>query len=126
MRVLAGTVRPDSGRILIDGTPVSLRDSRHANACGIAMVFQEQSLLLNMSVAENIHLAQEGAFTRLGLLDKRRMNEAARAHLARVGLDVDPRTKAGELTFAARQMVELAKALGAGTTHLRTAHDLSR
>jgi ribose transport system ATP-binding protein len=111
MRVLAGTVRPDSGRILIDGTPVSLRDSRHANACGIAMVFQEQSLLLNMSIAENIHLAQEGAFTRLGLLDKRRMNDAARAHLARVGLDVDPRTKAGELTFAARQMVELAKAL---------------
>jgi ribose transport system ATP-binding protein len=111
MRVLAGTVRPDSGRILIDGTPASLRDSAHANACGIAMVFQEQSLLLNMSVAENIHLAQEAEFTRLGLLDKRRMNEAARAHLARVGLDVDPRTKAGELTFAARQMVELAKAL---------------
>jgi ribose transport system ATP-binding protein len=111
MRVLAGTVRPDSGRILIDGTPVSLRDSAHANACGIAMVFQEQSLLLNMSVAENIHLAQEAEFTRMGLLDKRRMNEAARAHLARVGLDIDPRVKAGELTFAARQMVELAKAL---------------
>jgi ribose transport system ATP-binding protein len=111
MRVLAGTVRPDSGRIVIDGTPVALRDSRHANSCGIAMVFQEQSLLLNMSIAENIHLAQEGEFTRLGLLGKRRMNDAARAHLARVGLDVDPRTKAGELTFAARQMVELAKAL---------------
>lgn len=111
MRVLAGTVRPDSGRVLIDGTPVTLRDSRHANACGIAMVFQEQSLLLNMSVAENIHLAQEGEFSRFGLLDKRRMNAVARAHLARVGLAVDPRTKAGELTFAARQMVELAKAL---------------
>src|ERR1700761_8064084 len=88
MRVLAGTVRPDSGRIVIDSAPVALRDSRHANACGIAMVFQEQSLLLNMSVAENIHLAQEGEFTRLGLLAKRRMNDVARAHLEKVGLDV--------------------------------------
>lgn len=111
MRILAGTVRPDYGTIRINGVPVSLRDSRHAKECGIAMVFQEQSLLLNMSVAENIHLAQERPFTRLGLLDKRRMNATARAHLARVGLEIDPSRLAGELSFAARQMVELAKAL---------------
>jgi ribose transport system ATP-binding protein len=111
MRILSGTVRPDQGTIRIDGRPVALRDSRHANENGIAMVFQEQSLLLNMTIAENIHLAQEREFTRLGLLDKRRMNAMARSHLAKVGLNVDPRTKAGELNFAARQMVELAKAL---------------
>jgi ribose transport system ATP-binding protein len=111
MRILAGTVRPDHGTIRINGARVTLRDSRHAKACGIAMVFQEQSLLLNMSIAENIYLAQEGEFMRMGLLDKRRMNAAARTHLARVGLDVDPHKQAGELTFAARQMVELAKAL---------------
>jgi ribose transport system ATP-binding protein len=111
MRILSGTVRPDQGTIRIDGRPVALRDSRHANENGIAMVFQEQSLLLNMTIAENIHLAQEREFTRLGLLDKRRMNTVARSHLAKVGLNVDPRTKAGELNFAARQMVELAKAL---------------
>ncbi|MCB8877767.1 sugar ABC transporter ATP-binding protein [Acidisoma silvae] len=111
MRILAGTVQPDQGVIRVNGTAVTLRDSRHAKACGIAMVFQEQSLLLNMTVAENLHLTQEGEFTRMGLLQKRRMNAAARAHLSRVGLDVDPRTQVGELTFAARQMVELAKAL---------------
>ncbi len=111
MRILSGTMRPDAGRLLVDGRPVVLSDTRRANDVGIAMVFQEQSLLLNMSVAENIHLAQEKQFTRFGLLARRRMVEAARAHLAKVGLDVDPTVKAGELNFAARQMLELAKAL---------------
>jgi ribose transport system ATP-binding protein len=111
MRVLAGTVRPDAGEIVVDGRSVVLNNMHQANDCGIAMVFQEQSLLLNMSVADNIHLAQEGSFTRLGLIGRRRMIESARARLARVGLEIDPTVKAGELSFAARQMVELAKAL---------------
>ena len=64
-----------------------------------------------MSVAENIFLAQEGPFTRFGVVGRGRMIAAARACLAKVGLDIDPARKAGELSFAARQMVELAKAL---------------
>ena len=111
MRILSGSMRPDSGIVAVDGSPVVLRDTRRANECGIALVFQEQSLLLNMSVAENIFLAQEGPFTRFGVLGRRRMIAAARACLAKVGLDIDPAVKAGELSFAARQMVELAKAL---------------
>ena len=111
MRIMAGSLRPDEGEIAIDGKPTVLRNTRDANACGIGMVFQEQSLLLNLSVAENIHLGQEKAFTRFGLLARRRMVEAARQHLEKVGLDIDPATRTGELSFAARQMVELAKAL---------------
>jgi ribose transport system ATP-binding protein len=111
MRVLAGIVRPDAGKVVVDGQPMVLNDMHHANDCGIAMVFQEQSLLLNMSVADNIHLAQEKPFTRMGLIDRRRMIDVARARLAKVGLDIDPTVMAGELSFAARQMVELAKAL---------------
>lgn len=111
MRVLAGIVRPDSGRMTIDGAAVSLRSPREANQYGIGMVFQEQSLLLNMTVAENIFLGQEAAFTRAGVIDWRRLNAAARAQLAKVGVDLDPATRTEELSFAARQMVELAKAL---------------
>jgi ribose transport system ATP-binding protein len=111
MRILSGSMRPDAGAILIDGRAVALRDPKRANEYGIAMVFQEQSLLLNMSVAENIFLAQEKPFMRFGAIDSRRMIRAARACLAKVGLDLDPGMKAGELDFAARQMVELAKAL---------------
>ena len=111
MRILSGGMRPDAGTIAVDGSAVMLRDTAQANRYGIAMVFQEQSLLLNMSVADNLHLANERPFTRFGVISRRRMIEAARDRLARVGLDIDPTLKAGELGFAARQMVELAKAL---------------
>ena len=75
------------------------------------MVFQEQSLLTNLTVGENIYLGNEAQFTRFGLIDWRALYAAAARQLAKVQVDVDPRTRADELDFAARQMVELAKAL---------------
>ena len=111
MRILAGSLRPDSGQMTIDGQTLSLRSPREANAHGIGMVFQEQSLLLNMTVAENIFLGQETPFVRRGMIGWRRLNAAARAQLAKVGMDIDPASRTAELSFAARQMVELAKAL---------------
>src|SRR5690606_11159418 len=74
-------------------------------------VFQEQSLLLNLSIAQNIFLGQEQRFIRFGLVNWRKMNEAAAKHLKQVGIHADPATLAGDLSFAERQMVELAKAL---------------
>ena len=111
MRVLAGTYRPDSGTLNLDGTQLRLRNAREAAAHGIGMVFQEQSLLLNLSVAENIYLGQEDRFTRFGIVNWRAMNKAARRQLAKIGVDIDVTERTSELTFAARQMVELAKAL---------------
>ena len=75
------------------------------------MVFQEQSLLTNLTVGENIYLGNEAQFTRGGIVDWKRLYAAAARQLAKVKLDVDPRTRADELDFAARQMVEIAKAL---------------
>jgi len=111
MRVLAGTIRPDSGSLALDGEPLKLRGTRDAALHGIGMVFQEQSLLLNMSVAENIYLGQEDQFTRFGIVNWRAMRAAARRQLGKIGVDIDVTTRTSELNFAARQMVELAKAL---------------
>ena len=111
MRTLSGTVRPDSGTLTLDGRPLKLRSTRDAAAAGIGMVFQEQSLLLNLTVAENIYLGEEQRFTRLGLVNWRAMRFAARRQLDKIGVDIDVRARTGELSFAARQMVELAKAL---------------
>src|SRR5246127_4991275 len=111
MRILAGVYSPDRGSLKLDGAPVFLRSPRDANLNGIGIVFQEQSLLLNLSVGENIYLGQEAEFTRLGLVSRRRLNAAARRQLDKVQVDFDPRTRTSELNFAARQMVELAKAL---------------
>ncbi|WP_413993743.1 sugar ABC transporter ATP-binding protein [Labrys okinawensis] len=111
MRILAGTHQPDSGTLLLDGESLRLRSARDGAAHGIGMVFQEQSLLLNLSVAENIYLGQEDRFIRFGLMNWRAMRAAARRQLAKVGVDIDVAARTSELTFAARQMVELAKAL---------------
>ena len=111
MRVLAGTYRPDRGTLMLDGEQLKLRNARDAATYGIGMVFQEQSLLLNLTVAENIYLGQEDRFTRLGLVNWRAMNAAARRQLGKIGIDIDVTQRTSELSFAARQMVELAKAL---------------
>ena len=111
MRILAGVQPPSSGELKRDGQTLHLRSPRDAATAGIGMVFQEQSLLPNLSVAENLFLGHEAAFTRAGLLDWRALRRAARALLARVQLDIDPATRTSDLSFAARQMVELAKAL---------------
>jgi len=111
MRILAGTQRPDSGSLLLDGQSIRLKNAHDAAIHGIGMVFQEQSLLLNLSVAENIYLGAEGQFTRFGIVRWKAMREAARRQLAKIGVDIDVDRRTSELTFAARQMVELAKAL---------------
>lgn len=111
MRIFAGTHQPDGGTLMRDGQPVRLRNARDGAANGIGMVFQEQSLLLNLSVAENIYLGQESQFVRFGIVDWKAMRTAARRQLDKIGVDIDVTARTSELTFAARQMVELAKAL---------------
>ncbi|MBV8565804.1 MAG: sugar ABC transporter ATP-binding protein, partial [Methylobacteriaceae bacterium] len=111
MRILAGVYQPDAGEILLGGRPVRLSNAADAMRQGIGMVFQEQSLLTNLTVGENIYLGNERAFTRLGRIDWRALYAAAARQLAKVQVEVDPRTRAADLDFATRQMVELAKAL---------------
>ncbi len=115
LKVLNGIHQLDQGEIRVAGRPVRIRHPRDAFDHGIAMVFQEQSVLSALSVAENIFLAREAEFLKAGLIDRRRMNEAARAELAKVHLDVDPRRRCAGLSFAERQMVEIAKALSLDT-----------
>jgi ribose transport system ATP-binding protein len=111
MKILSGVYQPDTGQILIAGQPTRLFDAADANRKGIGMVFQEQSLLTNLTVGENIYLGNEAQFTRFGIVDWRALYAAAARQLAKVQVDVDPRIRAEDLDFASRQMVELAKAL---------------
>lgn len=111
MKILSGVYQHDAGEIRIAGKPTRLLDAADANSHGIGMVFQEQSLLTNLSVGENIYLGNEKQFTRFGFVDWRALHDAASRQLAKVKVDVDPRSRTDELDFASRQMVELAKAL---------------
>jgi ribose transport system ATP-binding protein len=111
MRILAGVYQPDAGEILLGGKPTRFTSAANAMSQGVGMVFQEQSLLTNLSVAENIYLGNEAQFTRLGIVNWRALNAAAARQIAKVRVDVDPRARTADLDFATRQMVELAKAL---------------
>ena len=111
VKILAGIHRIDDGELIFEGEPTSFRSPRDAFNHGLAMVFQEQSIIQTLTVAENIFLGREREFLRFGVIDKRAMNSAARIELAKVHLDCDPAQKCAKLDFAARQMVEIAKAL---------------
>ncbi len=110
IRILAGAIPRDAGRILWQGRPVEIADPRQARRMGIAVIHQELSLLPNLTVAANLFLGREPR-TRWGGLDRRMMEEGARRILRDLDLDLDPRAPAGSLPFAQRQMLEIARAL---------------
>jgi ribose transport system ATP-binding protein len=111
LKVLNGIYQPDQGEVRVNGLPVKVTSPRRAFDSGIAMVFQEQSILPTLTVAENIFLGREEEFIRYGLISKSRMNEAAAVELQKVRLACHPGTRCADLSFADRQMVEIAKAL---------------
>jgi D-xylose transport system ATP-binding protein len=111
MKVLAG-VYPHgsfSGDILLRGRPSNFYNVRDSAAAGIGMIFQELSLVKEMSVAENIFLGREP--TRLGVIDRHRLEHDAKALLRDLGLAIDPRVPVGRLGIGRQQLVEIAKAL---------------
>jgi ribose transport system ATP-binding protein len=114
LKVLNGIYAPDTGGIYINGKPLRILSPRHAFDSGIAMVFQEQSILSTLTVAENIFLGREEEFVRFGFISRARMNAAAAEELKKVHLQVHPAKRCAELSFADRQMVEIAKALSLG------------
>lgn len=111
MKVIYGAYQPDGGSILIDGKAVRFQNPRQAMEMGIGMVFQEQSLIPNLSIMENIYLGYESQFVHLGVINWKAMSEAAKTQLAKVNLDIDPSTITSTLSFVQRQLVELAKVL---------------
>ena len=109
MKVIAGSVTPDSGRMTLAGEEVPFGSPELARAHGIGIVYQELSLVPPLSVAENVLLGRWPR--RGGLVDWGRVDAAAKASLERIGFRVDPRTRVRELGMAERQLVEIAKAL---------------
>ena len=111
LKILAGLQAPDAGTISLRGQPVRLGSPLAAEACGIGMVHQEQSLLPNLSVAENLFLGRASAATRHGWYDWSRLHAEARAQFAKIDLAIPPEAIVEDLSFADRQMVELVKVL---------------
>lgn len=110
MKILAGNIQRDGGRIVLGGQEVEIRSPRDAQSLGIAIIHQELNTVPAMTVAENLSLGHEPR-TRFGMLDRRRALEDARSKLARIGANIDPRRPLGSLSVGMQQMVEIARAV---------------
>jgi ABC-type sugar transport system ATPase subunit len=108
--ILSGQLRPDAGRIFLDGAEVDLPNPTVALHRGIVTVTQETTLVPELSVAENIFLGHRMARGRLGI-DWRATNRRARAVLGRLELSLNPALPVSRLRPDQQQMVEIARAL---------------
>lgn len=112
IKMLAGAVQPDDGRIFVKGKPVQLRRPHDATRLGLSFVHQELALVPKLSVAENVSLGL-GFDKRLGLLNRRQIRQSARGHLQRLGVDADPAAPVASLSIAMQRMVMVARGLAA-------------
>lgn len=113
IRLLSGVEQPDGGRIELEGTPVHFKAPQDSQRLGIHTIYQELSLMPNLSVAENIFLSDLP--TGFGAtVDWRRARRQAKELLEWLGFNIDVDRRIHSLTIAQQQGVELAKALRHG------------
>jgi simple sugar transport system ATP-binding protein len=105
-KMMCGVTQATSGEMLLDGKPVSFQTPAEALANGVAMVFQETSLVPSMTVAQNIYLGDENLFNRI-----RGLNIAAQTFLQSLNFNVNPTALVSGLGAAHKQMVEIARAV---------------
>jgi len=109
MKILTGIYIRDEGEVIYQGEPINLKNTREAQAKGICIIHQELQMMTHLTVAENIFIGREkthGIF-----LDDKAINEMAKKLTDRLGIDIDPKEKVGNLTVGKQQMVEIAKAI---------------
>ena len=112
LNILSGVFPPNEGKLSVRGSHVALDSPLHANTLGIFRMYQEASVIPAVPVYENVFLGFQRYFRRAGVLNRRAMRRRAVEYLARVEPGgIDPGARTSELTFASRQLLQLARAL---------------
>jgi ribose transport system ATP-binding protein len=110
IKIVSGAVFPDQGNISLDGRPVVPRDTSEAIGLGISSVFQELTLVRELTVERNL-LLTSAPTTAWGSIDRRRARRSAREILSRHNLDIDPAALVGDLPLGRQQMLEIVRAM---------------
>ena len=112
MKILTGVYHPDvGGEIWIDGKLISnLKGTADARAHGVCIIYQELSVVDNLTITENIFLSKEVS-NWMGVLNSRIMHTEASALLRQLNISLDPSTRVSDLSIGQKQMVEIAKAI---------------
>ena len=109
VKIMSGIYQPTTGKMYLEGTPVSVRSPIAAKKLGISMIPQEFNLIDTLNVFENIFLGYE--YQRGVLLHKKRMKEQTQALLKELNTEIPPEAKIRDLSVAQKQMIEIAKAI---------------
>lgn len=113
IKILSGLYHPSSGEIYVDGQLQHFTNPKSAEKAGIATIYQELNLCENLTVAENIFIGRLP--NRLGKVDRRALQEQAKAALAELNLSYDPNQVVSQMGVAQKQMVEITKAVSRET-----------
>ncbi len=112
IKIISGIVEPKpGGRIVIDGREYHNLDPAQSTACGIQVIYQDLSLFPNLTVAENIAIAQNAGAPRV--VRSRELRNVAREAMAKIGVSLDLDAKVAELSISNRQLVAICRALAA-------------
>ncbi|MCG7335756.1 sugar ABC transporter ATP-binding protein [Sporosarcina sp. ACRSM] len=110
IKILTGAYAKTSGEIIYEGKTIEGMNPKKAKELGIHCIYQELNIANHLSIAENIFLGEQPT-KMLGLIDWKKMNSDAQAVLSSLQIELDPKTMAGELSIAQKQMIEIARAI---------------
>ena len=111
MKVLCGAYVADEGELFHGGKKIEIRSTLDARNFGIAVIFQEFSLVPYLTVAQNIYLGREFPGRVPGTINRSKIRQEAKRVLGTIGSDIDVDTPLHKLGVAQQQIVEIAKAL---------------
>ena len=117
MKILSGIHHKDSGHIRVDGEEQTFKTIKDSERCGIHVIHQELNILPDLSVAENLFLGKELTYG-FGIMKRAEMRRQAHDLLCKLGLDIDPKTRAGDLSVGKQQLVEIAKAIASDAKYI--------
>jgi ribose transport system ATP-binding protein len=110
VKILTGVYKPDTGYITIDGLKVDIENINIAKNLGIGIVFQELSLVGNLSVADNIFIGKIPS-NKIGFIDKKRLYQMTGKMIDKFKVNIKPDDIVGKLSIGNKQIVEILKAI---------------
>ena len=118
MKILSGIYTKDAGEITVEGQEVLFKSPKDAEKLGIVVIHQELNMLPDLTVAENLFLGKELTYGKTGILKNREMEKEASRLLLKLGLDINPRTRTGDLSVGKQQIIEIAKAIASDAKYI--------
>ena len=110
IKCLSGVYQPSAGSIEVDGHEVNIQSAEEGISLGISVIYQELSIISELDIAQNVFLGRVPHY-KTGMINFKKLHADTRKIMDHIGLAMDTRTIAGDISISAQQMVEIGKAI---------------